>query len=146
VNPCNLRRLENIIGMTGRLLRAYHIEFDWRMLASWIYLIEEWPYRCSLIVLHYEEHSNEFNLETTMTEIYSVIKTRILNIKNAKSLLELDKSERKFEQFLFKCKPTITVSILNKILPFTCNLDTHLMKLVKGYFLFNYFLVFYDFV
>lgn len=50
VNPRNLRRLINIIALTGRLLRAYHIDFNWRVLASWIYLNEQWPYRCSWIV------------------------------------------------------------------------------------------------
>ena len=121
--------------MTGRLLRAYHIDFDWRMLASWIYLIEQWPYRCSLIVLYYEKHSNELNSETPLTQIYKeFIKSRIFNNNNnTEALIELDKSERKFEQFLFNFKPTITVSILDKILPCTCNFDTHLMKLVKGW-------------
>lgn len=130
VNPRNLRRLINIIALTGRLLRAYHIDFNWRMLASWIYLNEQWPYRCSWIVMHYEEHQNEFTEETTLDEIYDKIKHQIPNTNEP--LLELDRNARKFELFLSTSKPTLTVVVLKKILPCTCNLDPYLIKLIKG--------------
>lgn len=41
--------------VTGRLLRANHIIFNWDRLASWIHLTEEWPYRTSWIILFLEE-------------------------------------------------------------------------------------------
>ena len=129
VNPRNLRRLVNIIALTGRLLRAYHIDFNWRLLASWIYLNEQWPYRCSWIIMQYEEHETEFNEETPLNEIYNQIKNHI-PVSN-EPLLELDRNPRKFEQFLLHCKPELTVSILKKILPCTCNLDPYLIKLIK---------------
>lgn len=129
VNPRNLRRLVNIIALTGRLLRAYHIDFNWRMLASWIYLNEQWPYRCSWIVMHYEEHDADFNDETSLNEIYNRIKNQIPTCNEP--LLELDRNPRKFEQFLQNSKPTLNVVILKKILPCTCNLDPYLIKLIK---------------
>ena len=73
VNPRNLRRLINIIALTGRLLRAYHIDFNWRVLASWIYLNEQWPYRCSWINFFYEENQSQFSDETTLNEIYDEV-------------------------------------------------------------------------
>lgn len=74
VNPRNIRRLINIIALTGRLLRAYHIDFNWRVLASWIYLNEQWPYRCSWIVMYYEDHESEFNEQTSLSEIYEKVR------------------------------------------------------------------------
>ncbi len=129
VNPRNLRRLINIIALTGRLLRAYHIYFNWRMLASWIYLVEQWPYRCSWIVMHYEENENEFSDETSFVDIYESIKNRI-PLTN-EPMLDLDRNARKFEQFLQNCEPKLTCTILKKILPCTCNLDPYLIKLIK---------------
>ncbi|CAF0825639.1 unnamed protein product [Brachionus calyciflorus] len=129
VNPRNLRRLINIIALTGRLLRAYHIEFNWRVLASWIYLNEQWPYRCSWIVMYYDDHEDEFTEETTLNEVYEQVKNQIPS--NNEPLLELDRNSRKFEQFIQNCEPKLTCTILKKILPCTCNLDPYLIKQIK---------------
>jgi ankyrin repeat-rich membrane spanning protein len=130
INPRNLRRLINIIALTGRLLRAYHISFTWRLLANWIYLIEQWPYRSSWFIMYFEENENEFSDETTpLFQIYEKIKSQI-PVSN-EPLLELDRSTLKFEKFLQNCTPKLTVSILKKILPCTCNLDPYLIKLIK---------------
>ena len=129
VNPRNLRRLINIIALTGRLLRAYHIDFNWRVLASWIYLNEQWPYRCSWINFYYDEHQNQFGEETTLNEIYALVKHQIPT--TSEPLLELDRNSLKFEQFLQNCSPPLTAVILKKILPCTCNLDPYLIKLIK---------------
>jgi ankyrin repeat-rich membrane spanning protein len=138
VNPRNLRRLINIIALTGRLLRAYHIDFNWRILASWIYLNEQWPYRCSWIVMYYDEHENEFDEESTLNDVYEKVKHQI-PVSN-EPLLELDRNARKFEQFIENCQPRLTVMILKKILPCTCNLDPYLIKLIKGRGIF-YFII-----
>ena len=129
VNPRNLRRLINIIAITGRLLRAYHIDFNWRILASWIYINEQWPYRCSWIVMHYEENEHIFPEETTLNEIYEQVKNHIPTINEP--LLELDRNARKFEHFIQSCEPKLTCTILKKILPCTVNLDPYLIKLIK---------------
>lgn len=53
--------------LTGRLLRANHIVFNWDRLASWIHLTEEWPYRTSWIILFLEETdgvSDQITLKT----------------------------------------------------------------------------------
>lgn len=129
VNPRNLRRLINIIAITGRLLRAYHIDFNWRILASWIYINEQWPYRCSWIVMHYEENESTFTEETTLNEIYEQVKNQIPTTNEP--LLELDRNARKFEHFIQSCEPKLTCTILKKILPCTVNLDPYLIKLIK---------------
>lgn len=129
VNPRNLRRLINIIALTGRLLRAYHIDFNWRQLASWIYLNEQWPYRCSWLIMFYEEHEQEFDEEATLNDIYERVKHQI-PISN-EPLLEMDRNARKFEQFIQNCRPALNAGLFKKLLPCTCNLDPYLIKLIK---------------
>lgn len=53
--------------VTGRLLRANQIIFNWDRLASWINLTEEWPYRTSWLILFLEENdivSDQVTLKT----------------------------------------------------------------------------------
>ena len=42
--------------VSGRLLRAYNIEFNWFKLSSWINITEQWPYRLSWIILEVEDN------------------------------------------------------------------------------------------
>lgn len=55
--------------LTGRLLRANHIIFNWDRLASWINLTEEWPYRTSWIILFLEE-TDGVSDQVTLKSIY----------------------------------------------------------------------------
>ncbi|EMP42016.1 hypothetical protein UY3_00732 [Chelonia mydas] len=55
ISPQTMRRLLNIVSVTGRLLRANQITFNWDRLASWINLTEQWPYRTSWLILYLEE-------------------------------------------------------------------------------------------
>ena len=130
VNPRNLRRLINIITLTGRLLRAYYVEFNWNVLASWIYLVEQWPYRSSWIVMSFEENESEFTDETTLLEIYEGIKNKIHTV-TTEGLVGLDRNGRLFQRFLENFKPPLNVLTLRKFLPCTCNLDPYLIKLIK---------------
>lgn len=63
--------------LTGRLLRANHIIFNWDRLASWIHMTEEWPYRTSWIILFLEETdgvSDQVTLKT-LYERYTQIQS-----------------------------------------------------------------------
>ncbi|GAA6077663.1 kinase D-interacting substrate of 220 kDa B isoform X1, partial [Tachysurus ichikawai] len=67
ISPQTMRRLLNIVSVTGRLLRANQIIFNWDRLASWINLTEEWPYRTSWLILFLEENevvSDQVTLKT----------------------------------------------------------------------------------
>jgi len=44
-----------LFAISGRLLRANDIDFDWYRLSAWINVTEQWPYRTSWILLYYEE-------------------------------------------------------------------------------------------
>ncbi len=54
VNPRSMRRLMNVIYVMGRLLKAFHIDFNYYRLATWANISEQWPYRLSWIILYSE--------------------------------------------------------------------------------------------
>lgn len=61
--------------LSGRLLRANQIMFNWDRLASWINLTEEWPYRTSWLILFLEENditSDQVMLKTIYERSESV--------------------------------------------------------------------------
>ncbi|PWA22569.1 hypothetical protein CCH79_00015156, partial [Gambusia affinis] len=69
ISPQTMRRLLNIVSITGRLLRAHQILFNWDRLASWIHLTEEWPYRTSWIILFLEE-ADGVSDQVTLKTVY----------------------------------------------------------------------------
>ena len=40
-----MKRILNVVSLTGRLLRANRLTFNWERLAAWINMTEVWPYR-----------------------------------------------------------------------------------------------------
>ncbi|XP_076071135.1 kinase D-interacting substrate of 220 kDa-like [Mytilus galloprovincialis] len=135
VNPRSMRRLLNIVAVTGRLLRAYNIDFSWYRLASWINIIEQWPYRTSWIILYYEEKEMMDN-NSTLFSIYQKIADKLPISKEVEPLLEIDRNPRKLEAFLSSKSSSsksqmLTIADLKKFLPCTINLDPYLRKLIR---------------
>ncbi|CAF0763759.1 unnamed protein product [Rotaria sordida] len=138
INPRILQRLINIIAMTGRLLRANQILFSWKRLGCWSYLVEQWPYRISWIVIYYEDHEQDYAEDTELKILYNKIKP-FIPISND-PLLELDRNGRKFELCIEQSEPILNVTDLKQFLPYTCNLDPYLNKLIResaAYFYMN---------
>lgn len=67
---------------------------------------------------------------------YIIISTRVkplvTNLREAGSLMELDRDERKLEVFLSFHRSTLTAADLKIFLPFTINLDPYVKKVIKG--------------
>lgn len=95
VNPRSMRRLMNVIYITGeliisehyrkivsitnykfsrfhlvRLLKAFQIEFSWYRLSSWINLTEQWPLRASMIVLEHDLGGEQVDDSTSLQSLY----------------------------------------------------------------------------
>ena len=70
INPRILQRLINIIAMSGRLLRANQVLFSWKRLGCWSYLVEQWPYRMTYIIVYYEDHEQEYPEDTALKTLY----------------------------------------------------------------------------
>ncbi|TRY55853.1 hypothetical protein DNTS_035050 [Danionella cerebrum] len=106
ISPQTMRRLLNIVSVTGRLLRANQIIFNWDRLASWINLTEEWPYRTSWIILFLEE-TDGVSDHATLKAIYE-----------------------SFEVFLSSHTPVLTARDVEMFLPCTVNLDPKLREII----------------
>ncbi|XP_030643113.1 kinase D-interacting substrate of 220 kDa B isoform X2 [Chanos chanos] len=129
ISPQTMRRLLNIVSVTGRLLRANHIIFNWDRLASWINLTEEWPYRTSWLILFLEE-TDGVSDQVTLKAIYERISKNIPTTKDVEPLLEIDGDIRSFEVFLSSRTPVLTARDVEMFLPCTVNLDPKLREII----------------
>ncbi|CAH0720937.1 unnamed protein product, partial [Brenthis ino] len=131
VNPRSMRRLMNVLYVTGRLLKAFQIEFNWYQLASWVNLTEQWPFRTSWIIYHHETYEEHIDDSTSLKHIFEKVKPLIGGLREASTLMELDRDERKLEVFLSFHRATLTAADLKIFLPFTINLDPYIKKVIK---------------
>lgn len=131
VNPRSMRRLMNVMYITGRLLKAFNIDFNWYHLASWVNITEQWPYRTSWIIFYYESNEESLEDNCSLKTIYEKIRDLIPTSKDVEPLLEIDRDERKFEVFLSFHKASLHVSDLKVFLPFTINLDPYIRKEIR---------------
>ncbi|XP_055005104.1 kinase D-interacting substrate of 220 kDa B-like isoform X2 [Boleophthalmus pectinirostris] len=130
ISPQSMRRLLNIVSLTGRLLRANQISFQWDRLASWISLTEQWPYRSSWILLHLEE-STDIHDQASLRAIYERVCKLIPSSKDVEPLLEIDADVRSFEVFLSSRQPPLTARDVRTFLPCTINLDPKLREIIS---------------
>uniref|UniRef100_A0A8C7SM22 Kinase D-interacting substrate 220a n=1 Tax=Oncorhynchus mykiss TaxID=8022 RepID=A0A8C7SM22_ONCMY len=129
ISPQTMRRLLNIVSVTGRLLRANHIIFIWDRLVSWINMTEEWPYRTSWLILFLEE-TDGISDQVTLKTIYERISKNIPTTKDVEPLLEIDGDIRSFEVFLSSRTPVLTARDVEMFLPCTVNLDPKLREII----------------
>uniref|UniRef100_A0A665UCY1 Kinase D-interacting substrate of 220 kDa B-like n=1 Tax=Echeneis naucrates TaxID=173247 RepID=A0A665UCY1_ECHNA len=129
ISPQSMRRLLNIVSVTGRLLRANQISFNWDRLASWINLTEQWPYRTSWLILYLEE-TEAVPDQITLKTIYERVSKNIPTTKDVEPLLEIDGDVRSFEVFLSSRTPVLTARDIRTFLPCTVNLDPKLREII----------------
>ncbi|XP_078255352.1 kinase D-interacting substrate of 220 kDa B isoform X4 [Rhinoraja longicauda] len=129
ISPQTMRRLLNIVSVTGRLLRANQISFNWDRLASWINLTEQWPYRTSWLILYLEETESVPD-HLTLKNIYERISKNIPTTKDVEPLLEIDSDIRSFEVFLSSRMPILSARDVKTFLPCTVNLDPKLREII----------------
>lgn len=129
ISPQTMRRLLNIVSVTGRLLRANQISFNWDRLASWINLTEQWPYRTSWLILYLEE-TEGIPDQMTLKTIYERISKNIPTTKDVEPLLEIDGDVRNFEVFLASRTPVLVARDVKTFLPCTVNLDPKLREII----------------
>uniref|UniRef100_A0A8C6QX45 Kinase D-interacting substrate 220 n=1 Tax=Nannospalax galili TaxID=1026970 RepID=A0A8C6QX45_NANGA len=129
ISPQTMRRLLNIVSVTGRLLRANQISFNWDRLASWINLTEQWPYRTSWLILYLEETEGVPD-QMTLKTIYERISKNIPTTKDVEPLLEIDGDIRNFEVFLSSRTPVLMARDVKTFLPCTVNLDPKLREII----------------
>lgn len=129
INPRSLKRLNNVMSFTIRLMKAFQIDFNWYRLISWINLTEQWPLRSSIIVLEFEKE--DIDDSVSLQSLYDKCKSKIPFLKESAIFLEMDRDERKLEAFLSLHKNNLLAADLKVFLPFTFNLDPYLKKILK---------------
>ncbi|XP_034555028.1 kinase D-interacting substrate of 220 kDa B isoform X3 [Notolabrus celidotus] len=129
ISPQTMRRLLNIVSVTGRLLRANQISFNWDRLASWINMTEQWPYRTSWLILYLEETDGVPD-QATLKSIYERVSKNIPTTKDVEPLLEIDGDVRSFEVFLSSRTPVLNSRDIRTFLPCTVNLDPKLREII----------------
>nr|XP_012226801.1 PREDICTED: kinase D-interacting substrate of 220 kDa isoform X4 [Linepithema humile] len=131
VNPRSMRRLMNVVYVTGRLLKAFQVDFNWYHLASWINITEQWPFRTSWLILHYDMYEESLDDNMSLKSLYDKVRPQIPVLKEVQPLLEMDRDERKLDVFLTFHRSSLHVSDMKIFLPFTINLDPYIKKKIK---------------
>ncbi|CAI4222074.1 unnamed protein product [Auanema sp. JU1783] len=129
MNPRSIRRIVNSLTLSGRLMRAFEIEFSWLSLGHWISLLEQWPARMCWLIDRALDISNN---TVTLAEIYLQLKD---TIPKKDTLIEIDRNSNNFEVFLtsvaIPSSEQLTVGHIKKFVPCTSNLDPYLRKLIR---------------
>ena len=76
VNVKSMRRLMNVVYVMNRLMKAFHIDFNWANLATWVNVTEQWPYRMSWIFFYIEtssEHHDQIDDSTSLWDIWKKV-------------------------------------------------------------------------
>ncbi|XP_070172174.1 kinase D-interacting substrate of 220 kDa B isoform X3 [Polyergus mexicanus] len=131
VNPRSMRRLMNVVYVTGRLLKAFQIDFNWYHLASWINITEQWPFRTSWLILYYDMYEESLDDNMSLKSLYDKVRPQIPVLKEVQPLLEMDRDERKLDVFLTFHRSSLLISDMKIFLPFTINLDPYIKKKIK---------------
>ncbi|KAL1459851.1 hypothetical protein WDU94_011804 [Cyamophila willieti] len=131
VTPRTMRRLLNVVSVTGRLLKAFQMEFSWYRLATWINMTEQWPFRMSYLIFYHETTEEIIDDNMTLQALFEKVRPQIPISKEAEPFLELDRDEKKFDHYLNYHRSHLHVSDLRVFLPFSINLDPFIKKVIK---------------
>lgn len=58
------------LSFSGRLLKAFQVDFNWYHLASWINITEQWPFRTSWLILHYDMYEESLDDNMSLKSLY----------------------------------------------------------------------------
>ena len=129
LNPKEMQRLINIISVTGRLLRAYRVSFDWKKLAYWVHLTERWSYHTSWMMFYLLKNAWKYRLNSSLKDVFEDLKMSLPPVKNDK-MFDNDSERRFLELFLSNHHPQLLLSDIKNFYPHTINLDPSLKSYI----------------
>ena len=127
----DIKRIMNIVSLTGRLLHARNIPFRWRTLASWISLADAWPYKISWLIILGEDTSLALQPELSLRKLYSIAGPFMPVLGDPE--LSLDADMVYFETYLSNRHPLLTVGDMCMFLPCTFHVDPSIRKSMTDY-------------
>ncbi|XP_065058902.1 kinase D-interacting substrate of 220 kDa B-like isoform X2 [Rhopilema esculentum] len=127
----DVKRIMNIVSLTGRLLHARNIPFRWRTLASWVSLADAWPYKISWLILLAEDNSLNLKPELSLRKLYSVAGAFMPVLGEPD--MSLDADIVYFETYLSNRHPLLTLGDMCMFLPCTFHIDPAIRKSMAEY-------------
>eukprot|EP00794_Sanderia_malayensis_P007197 gene7197-8003_t len=127
----DIKRIMNIISLTGRLLHARSIPFRWRTLASWVSLADAWPYKVAWLIIIAEDSTVNLSADITLKDIYNVTGSYMSILGDQDMALDADIVY--FETYLSGNHPTLTVGDVRRFLPCTFHIDPWIRRSMVEY-------------
>lgn len=121
LTPLGIQRLLHTTSLSGRLLRAKGLNFQWNALASWVSLVDAWPYRVSWLVLILEEFVHVLPDNLPLKILFTTTQAWLPNSSGYE--YALDNDPMYFEAYLGNHFPVLKVEEVRKFLVGTVNLD-----------------------
>ncbi|XP_022648948.1 kinase D-interacting substrate of 220 kDa-like isoform X8 [Varroa destructor] len=131
INPRSMRRLMNILHVTGRLMRAFNIDFNWYHLASWVNITEQWPCQASWLIHYCETHEQEVDDNVTLRALFDKIRVGMPMTKEIEELQNMDHDIKKMELCLSLNSQALQVGNLRMFVPFAINLDPYIRRVLQ---------------
>ena len=129
LTPLGIQRLLHTTSLSGRLLRAKGFNFQWTGLASWVSLVDAWPYRVSWLVLIMEEFTTILPDNLPLKCLYAATQAWLPDPSGFD--YAVDNDPMYFESFLGSHIPHLKVEDLRKFLVGTINLDPAIRKQIS---------------
>ena len=121
LTPLGIQRLLHTTSLSGRLLRAKGLNFRWNALASWVSLVDAWPYRVSWLVLIMEEFLNVLPDNLPLKTLFTATQSWLPNSSGYE--YAMDNDPMYFEAYLGNHFPVLKIDEVRKFLVGTVNLD-----------------------
>jgi len=127
----DIKRIMNIVTLTGRLLHARNLPFRWRTLASWVSLADTWPYKVSWLIMLAEDASLNLPPELSLRKLYNVTGPFMPVLGDQD--MSFDADVVYFENHLKNRHPILTVGDISLFLQCTFHIDPAIRKSMIDY-------------
>ena len=127
----DIKRIMNIVALTGRLLRAKNISFRWKRLASWVSIGDGWPYKTTWLILLSEDTNINLHGDLTLRKLYNATGYAMPAVGDPD--LATDGDLVYFETFLSSHQPLLKVEDIRSYLPCTFHIDPYIRKQMGDY-------------
>jgi ankyrin repeat-rich membrane spanning protein len=121
LTPLGIQRLLHTTSLSGRLLRSKGLNFQWNALASWVSLVDAWPYRVSWLVMIIEEFMNVLPDNLPLKTLFTTTQSWLPNSSGYE--YALDNDPMYFESYLGNHFPVLKIDEVRNFLVGTVNLD-----------------------
>lgn len=127
----DIKRIMNIVSLTGRLLHARNIPFRWKTLASWVSLADAWPYKISWLIMLAEDTALNLQPELSLRRLYS-ISGPFMPVLGDEDI-SLDADVVYFETHLSNRHPLLTVGDVCMFMQCTFHIDPSIRRSMIEY-------------